>query len=54
LSVQTFQRPEFQRITAQQNSGSPEVELRFCPWLILFIYLTGVGAAKADRNNLNK
>jgi hypothetical protein len=20
------------------NSGSPEVELRFCPWLILFKY----------------
>jgi hypothetical protein len=31
------------------NSGSPEVELRFCPWLIWFKYLTGVGAAKAGR-----
>jgi hypothetical protein len=30
------------------NSGSPEVEL------ILFKYLTGVGAAKACRNHLNK
>ncbi len=29
------QRLKFQRIIAQTNSGSPEVELRFCQWLIL-------------------
>jgi hypothetical protein len=38
LNYTVIQRLEFQRITAQINSGSPEVELRFCPWLILFKY----------------
>jgi hypothetical protein len=31
-------RLEFQRIYCATNSGSPEVELRFCPWLIVFKY----------------
>jgi hypothetical protein len=26
---------EFQKITAQQNSGSRDVQLRFCTWLVL-------------------
>ncbi len=34
-------RLEFQRITVHQNLGSPKVELRFCPWLIMFKYWTG-------------
>ncbi len=34
-------RLEFQRITAQQTQVHLLVELRFCPWIKMFIYWTG-------------
>jgi hypothetical protein len=35
---QRVQRMEFLKNYCAINSSSPEVELRFCPWLILFKY----------------
>jgi hypothetical protein len=35
---------EFQRIYCATNSSSFEVELGFCPWLLLFKYYKGLVA----------